>query len=41
MGVRGSDARLEPNERRTNKERRIDYHVLMDAKAEARDRTRA
>ncbi|GAA1625048.1 GTPase ObgE [Leucobacter chromiireducens] len=36
MGVRGSDARLDPTERRTNKERRAEYHEMMDAKAEAR-----
>ncbi|MBK0421458.1 GTPase ObgE [Leucobacter sp. CSA2] len=36
MGARGSDLRVDPNTRRTNKERRTEYHELMDAKAEAR-----
>ncbi|PRI11739.1 GTPase ObgE [Leucobacter massiliensis] len=36
MGARGSDLRVEQNERRTNKERRVGYHERMDAKAEAR-----
>lgn len=36
VGSRGSDPRVDPNERRTNKERRERYHELMDAKAEAR-----
>lgn len=36
MGARGSDARVEQNNRRTNKVRREDYHDLMDAKADAR-----
>ena len=36
VGARGTDARFEGNERRTNKQRREDYYDLMDAKAEAR-----
>ncbi|MCW2287636.1 GTPase ObgE [Leucobacter luti] len=36
MGARGSDARFEATPRRTNKERRDEYHGMMDAKAEAR-----
>ena len=36
MGARGSDLRVDPNGRRTNKERRSEYHERMDAKAEAR-----
>ncbi len=36
VGSRGSDPRVDPNDRRTNKERREHYHDLMDAKAEAR-----
>lgn len=36
-GPRGSDERLTPNTRRTNKERREEYFDLMDAKAEARE----
>lgn len=36
-GPRGSDERLNPNTRRTNKERREEYFDLMDAKAEARE----
>ncbi|QBE49970.1 GTPase ObgE [Leucobacter triazinivorans] len=36
MGARGTDLRVEQNERRTNKERRSEYHERMDAKAEAR-----
>ena len=36
MGARGSDLRVDPNSRRTNKERRAEYHDRMDAKAEAR-----
>ncbi|KAM9865002.1 GTPase Obg [Leucobacter aridicollis] len=37
VGVRGSDDRLDGPQRRTNKERRSDYHDLMDAKAAARE----
>ncbi|MGO1539040.1 MAG: GTPase ObgE [Leucobacter sp.] len=37
MGARGSDFRMDQSERRTNKERRTDYHSLMDAKATARE----
>ncbi|MBN9613444.1 MAG: Obg family GTPase CgtA, partial [Actinobacteria bacterium] len=36
MGARGSDLRVDQSNRRTNKERRDEYHDLMDAKAEAR-----
>ena len=36
VGVRGSDDRIDPNERRTNRERRVRYHDRMDAKAAAR-----
>ncbi|WP_125098433.1 GTPase ObgE [Leucobacter chromiireducens] len=36
IGVRGTDARIDPNQRRTNKERRTEYHEMMDGKAEAR-----
>ncbi|UOQ61042.1 GTPase ObgE [Leucobacter rhizosphaerae] len=36
MGSRGSDLRVDQNERRTNKERRVTYTERMDAKAEAR-----
>ncbi|MFD5600557.1 GTPase ObgE [Leucobacter sp. NPDC058333] len=36
MGARGSDLRVDPNDRRTNNERRVEYHGMMDAKAEAR-----
>ncbi|WP_053383773.1 GTPase ObgE [Leucobacter celer] len=36
MGARGTDLRVEQNERRTNKDRRVSYHERMDAKAEAR-----
>ena len=36
VGTRGSDPRIDPSDRRTNKERREQYHDLMDAKAEAR-----
>ena len=36
MGSRGTDLRVEQNDRRTNKERRVTYTERMDAKAEAR-----
>ena len=36
MGARGSDLRFDQQGRRTNKERRDEYHELMDAKSEAR-----
>lgn len=36
LGARGTDLRVEQNERRTNRERRAQYHELMDAKARAR-----
>lgn len=36
MGARGSDQRIDQTVRRTNKERRDEYHERMDAKAEAR-----
>lgn len=37
LGVRGTDERIDPNLRRTNKERRVEYHERMDAKALARE----
>ncbi len=37
LGSRGSDLRVDGTDRRTNQERREEYHDLMDAKAEARD----
>jgi GTP-binding protein len=36
MGARGSDLRVDQSGRRTNEERRREYHDRMDAKAEAR-----
>ncbi|WP_040165394.1 GTPase ObgE [Microbacterium gorillae] len=36
VSPRGSDPRVNPNNRRTNAERRDEYHAWMDAKAEAR-----
>lgn len=36
VGSRGSDPRLDQGYRRTNKDRRSDYHDRMDAKSEAR-----
>ena len=36
MGARGTDLRVDQSPRRTNKERRAEYHDRMDAKAEAR-----
>ncbi|NLB47222.1 MAG: GTPase ObgE [Microbacteriaceae bacterium] len=36
VGARGTDPRIDASSRRTNKERREQYHDLMDAKAEAR-----
>lgn len=36
MGARGTDLRVDPYQRRTNKERRTEYHEMMDGKAEAR-----
>lgn len=36
VGNRGSDDRIDPIKRRTNKERRTDYYEMMDGKAEAR-----
>lgn len=41
LGARGSDARLDQNERRTNVERRREYKDRMDAKAAARAELRA
>ncbi|MDR0591751.1 MAG: GTPase ObgE [Bifidobacteriaceae bacterium] len=35
-GPRGTDLRIDPRRRRTNQQRRREYHDLMDAKAEAR-----
>ncbi|MDR1118269.1 MAG: GTPase ObgE [Bifidobacteriaceae bacterium] len=34
---RGADPRLDPRRRRTNRQRRAQYHELMDAKARARE----
>lgn len=39
-GPRGSDARLDTNDRRTTKERREEYRERMDAKARAREELR-
>lgn len=36
VGNRGTDPRIDASERRTNKDRRKQYHEMMDAKAEAR-----
>jgi len=36
MGARGSDLRVDQSSRRTNNERRAEYHERMDAKAAAR-----
>ena len=36
LGARGTDARLEDRHRRTNVERRTQYHARMDAKEAAR-----
>ncbi len=36
MGARGTDMRVDGNDRRTNKDRRSEYYDRMDAKAEAR-----
>lgn len=36
IGVRGSDARVDSTDRRTNQDRRSSYYDRMDAKAEAR-----
>jgi GTP-binding protein len=35
-GPRGTDSRIDPSPRRSNQQRRRDYHEMMDAKAEAR-----
>ena len=37
LGARGTDSRLYENTRRTNQQRRIDYHAWMDAKKRARE----
>lgn len=37
LGTRGTDSRLYENTRRTNQQRRIDYHAWMDAKKRARE----
>ena len=37
LGARGTDNRLYESQRRTNQQRRIDYHAWMDAKARARE----
>jgi GTP-binding protein len=34
---RGSDPRIDPNRRRSNQQRRREYHEMMDAKARARE----
>lgn len=36
VGPRGTDSRIDPNDRRTNRERREEYTQWMNAKAEAR-----
>ncbi|MDI6024223.1 GTPase ObgE [Leucobacter sp. UT-8R-CII-1-4] len=36
VGNRGTDPRIDSSDRRTNKDRRKQYHEMMDAKAEAR-----
>lgn len=36
LGARGQDLRLEGSTRRTNQERREQYHQMMDGKEEAR-----
>ena len=40
LGARGTDARLENRRRRTNAERRAQYHARMDAKEAARQELR-
>ncbi|CED91528.1 Hypothetical protein AAM4_1696, partial [Actinomyces succiniciruminis] len=40
LGARGTDARLEDHHRRTNAERRAQYHDWMDAKEAARQQLR-
>ena len=37
VGNRGTDPRLDRNDRRTKEERRREYHERMDAKQAARD----
>lgn len=37
LGARGTDLRLDESHRRTNQERRREYHEMMDAKARARE----
>lgn len=37
-GPRGSDSRLDPNNRRTNQQRRIEYHETMDVRTRMRQR---
>lgn len=41
LGARGTDARIDPVRRRTNVQRRAEYHELMDAKEAARAELRA
>lgn len=40
LGARGQDSRIDPNHRRTNAERRVQYHAMMDAKEAARQELR-
>jgi len=40
LGARGTDMRLEDRHRRSNVERRAQYHELMDAKESARQQLR-
>ena len=40
LGARGTDLRLESSRRRTNVERRSQYHEMMDAKEAARQQLR-
>lgn len=40
-GPRGSDSRLDPNSRRTNQQRRMEYHETMDIRTRMRQRMEA
>ena len=40
LGARGEDLRLAGSKRRTNQERREQYHQMMDSKEEARKQLR-
>jgi GTP-binding protein len=40
-GPRGSDSRLDPNNRRTNQQRRMEYHETMDIRTRMRQRMEA